>query len=244
LPDFFSMKTYQHYSFDLWMTLIRSNPSFKPERAKLFHSRYNPLGKSVEEIIGIFQQVDLVCNAINEQTGKDIDAEEMYLWVVMAMNDYQPDSIAELDPVALYQECEELMWQHPPLLYAPNTLEVLQKLKTRGNCSMSLLSNTGFVKGKTLRKVLANLGIAECLDFQLYSDEEGLSKPNPAFFQHMYQLATEKAREKGQELLSPQQVLHVGDNPRADFAGAQKQGMRALLINSNHLNIEHLVPDL
>ncbi len=32
-----NMQEIKHYSFDLWFTLIKSNPKFKEERAKFFH---------------------------------------------------------------------------------------------------------------------------------------------------------------------------------------------------------------
>ena len=64
------MSRFRHYSFDLWLTLIKSNPAYKPERAGIFYRDYNSLNKSLEEIAAIFRQVDLMCNAINEKTGK------------------------------------------------------------------------------------------------------------------------------------------------------------------------------
>jgi putative hydrolase of the HAD superfamily len=73
---------YQHYSFDLWLTLIKSNPYFKIERTKIFHRDFNPAGKSIDDVARAFRQVDLMCNAVNERTGKNIDADEMYLMVI------------------------------------------------------------------------------------------------------------------------------------------------------------------
>jgi len=40
------MPYYRHYSFDLWLTLIKSNPGFKAERAHYFFENYNPLKKA------------------------------------------------------------------------------------------------------------------------------------------------------------------------------------------------------
>ena len=48
------MKTYKHYSFDLWLTLIKSNPTFKKERALFFHKHLNAAGKSLEENTPLF----------------------------------------------------------------------------------------------------------------------------------------------------------------------------------------------
>jgi putative hydrolase of the HAD superfamily len=46
---------YQHYSFDLWLTLIKSNPYFKIERTKIFHRDFNPAGKSIDDVAKGFQ---------------------------------------------------------------------------------------------------------------------------------------------------------------------------------------------
>ena len=63
------MAFYKHYSFDLWLTLIKSNPRFKQERTSYFYEKFNTKNKSIEEVALIFRQVDLMVNAINEKTG-------------------------------------------------------------------------------------------------------------------------------------------------------------------------------
>ena len=73
------MPFYQHYSFDLWLTLIKSNPHFKKERALFFHKHLNTKHKSIEEVEKTFRQVDLMSNATNEKTGQNISANELYL---------------------------------------------------------------------------------------------------------------------------------------------------------------------
>lgn len=225
---------YQHYSFDLWMTLIRSNPQYKYERARLVADRYNPAGKSLEDIMAVFRRVDLLGNAINEKTGRQLQAEELYLWVIGLVADTE-QAVAGVDPEALYAEMEEVVLAYPPLIYGPETLKVLLALKTKG-ATFSLLSNTAFVKGRTLRKVLPGLGLEDQFAFQLYSDEAGLSKPNEAFFQLMLDTLEAKRSPVPREA-----IVHVGDNPVADIEGAQALGIPSILINSNHLGIEHLL---
>lgn len=225
---------YQHYSFDLWMTLIKSNPSFKTERAKIFHSKFNFAKKTLVEIEHIFRQIDTTCNTINEKVGKNIDAEEMYLLVIAAINNYDLSCMSDIHIHQLYHDMENLVMEYPPVFYSSETPDVLAKLKE--NASMSLLSNTGFIKGQTLRKVLKNLGVDAYLNFQLYSDETGYSKPNPQFFQ----LLLDSVESLGTKCL-PSDILHVGDNPIADAAGAQQLGINHLLINSNAIPISKLL---
>ena len=230
------MPFYKHYSFDLWLTLIKSNPAFKQERAKVFHKKYNHKGKSLEEVSAIFRQVDLMVNSINERTGKNVDAEEMYLMVISIINDFSTD-FAAVDIDGLYLDMEQLLMENMPVVYCGDSLGVLYKLKESGLSTTSLLSNTGFIKGSTLRKILSELGLCELLDFQLYSDEVRMSKPNALFFQLMLDTID---RNKHIEL-GPGEIIHIGDNANADVKGAEALGIKSLLINSNHLTIKDLL---
>jgi putative hydrolase of the HAD superfamily len=230
------MPNYKHYSFDLWLTLIRSNPDFKTERTRYFHQHFNTKNKSVEEVALVFRQVDLMVNAINEKTGKNIDADEMYLMVISIMNDYAT-TFQEIDTEALYAEMEILLLKHMPLLYCSEGIKVLTKIKESGLNTTNILSNTGFIKGKTLRKVIKALELEPLIDFQLYSDEVRLSKPNPLFFQLMLD-TIDKTKHPELDL---KEIIHVGDNPNADVLGANGLGINSLLINSNHLSISHLL---
>ncbi|ALL05801.1 dehalogenase [Pedobacter sp. PACM 27299] len=229
------MPFYKHYSFDLWLTLIKSNPAFKTERTKYFHAHYNSRKKTIEEVALVFRQVDLMVNAINEKTGKNIDADEMYLMVISIINEYSTE-FQDVDTAALYLEMEKLLLNHMPLLYNEASLTVLSELKSPGLSTINILSNTGFIKGITLRKVLSHLKLDEFLDFQLYSDELRLSKPNPEFFQLMLDTID---RVKHPEI-GLHEIIHVGDNPVADVNGAKAMGIHTLLINSNDLLISHL----
>jgi putative hydrolase of the HAD superfamily len=228
---------YQHYSFDLWLTLIKSNPYFKIERTKIFQRDFNPAGKSIDEVARAFRQVDLMCNAVNERTGKNIDADEMYLMVISTINDNQYP-LADVDTDKLYADMEKLLFYYLPVVYSPVTIDTLQHLKQKGDCSLSILSNTGFIKGQTLRKVMVKLGLADFFNFQIYSDEEGMSKPNQALFNLMVQNVKDCNKPKQ---ISLADIIHIGDNPAADIAGANDAGLNSLLINSNNLSILNLL---
>lgn len=228
------MNKYQHYSFDLWLTLIRSNPAFKQERARFFHQNFNYRNKSLEEVTAVFRQVDVMCNTINEVTGKNIDADEMYLMVISMMNDGHVQ-LHDLDTDSLYEEMNYLVNKHLPVVYCDATAGVLEQIKRNGGSTISILSNTGFIKGQTLRGILRQLGLDSYFDFQLYSDEAGMSKPNKAFFQLMLDHIPVAGG------LAPDRVIHVGDNPRADVAGASSVGIQSLLINSNNVSIYSLI---
>jgi putative hydrolase of the HAD superfamily len=230
------MNLYKHYSFDLWMTLIKSNPSFKKERANFFEKNFNYKNKSIEEIASIFRQVDEMCNSINEKTGGNIDAEEMYLMVINIINDYT-NPFQNINVNELYNEMECLVFKYLPVVYSEQTKKVLTTLKESGENSLNVLSNTAFIKGRTLREVLKRIELDSYFDFQLYSDEEGMSKPNKELFQLMLRNVSQNRKEK----IDLKEIIHIGDNPKADIWGANLAGINSLLINSNNETIIRLL---
>lgn len=231
------MKTYKHYSFDLWLTLIKSNPIFKKERALFFHEHLNSNVKSLEEVELLFRKVDLMSNAINQKSGKNLDAEEMYLMIVYELNG--SNSIFEdLDMEELLHKMEQLFFQYIPTLYNSETLSTLNSLKEIPEVSMNILSNTGFIKGATLRIALEKIGIAHFFDFQLYSDEVNMSKPNSEFFFLM--LEKIYAGRKNDSLLLDD-IIHIGDNVIADIHGANRLGINSFQVNSNLNTISDLL---
>lgn len=232
------MAFYKHYSFDLWLTLIKSNPTYKQERVQYFFRNFNSKHKSIDEIAITFRQVDLMVNAINEKAGKNVDADEMYLMIISMINDYD-FNFSDVDLKVLDQDMEQIVFNHMPQLYCDDCLAVLEKIKDSGKSSTNILSNTGFIKGKTLKKVIEHLGIGQFIDFQLYSDEVRMSKPNAGFFQLMLD-RIDRTKHPGL-LLSD--VIHVGDNPHADIRGAEAMGINSMLINSNKLSILNLLYD-
>jgi putative hydrolase of the HAD superfamily len=123
-------------------------------------------------------------NAVNEKSGKNIDADEMYLMVLNFIHDGNIN-LDDVDIGHLAAKMEELLFRYPPALYSRVTFSSLQHLKQNSGGTFSLLSNTGYITGKTLRKVLALHKLDDFFDFQLYSDEAGMSKPNPEFFNVM-----------------------------------------------------------
>lgn len=231
------MNIYQHYSFDLWLTLIRSNLSFKRERTKFFFDHFNPQQKPLEEVERVFRRIDLMTNAINEKTGGNIDTDTLHLMVISEINDHQYE-FAAVDLAALYNEMETLVFKYRPTTYCSATARVLRTLHQRQDCTLSLLSNTAFIKGRTLRKVLQELELDQYLHFQLYSDETGVSKPNPEMFRLMLDSIT---TTRNGEAILPQQIIHIGDNVKADIQGASEAGIHSLLVNSNNQCISSLL---
>lgn len=231
------MKEVKHFSFDLWLTLIKSNPEFKKERVNYFYTKFNFMNKSIEHVEKSFRYVDLMCNSINEKTGKNIDAEEMYLMVLYQING-NANSFDDIDTSKLYVDIENLLFKYSPTLYCDTTIKCLENIKHNENLTTNILSNTAFIKGKTLREVLERLKISKYFDFQIYSDEVFISKPNI----DIYELLINNVRKIRSNLnIERNEIIHVGDNPIADIKGANSAGLRSFQINSNHQLISNLL---
>jgi putative hydrolase of the HAD superfamily len=225
-----------HFSFDLWRTLIKSHPNFKKERAKHLHENYNDANKSLSEIESIIRQVDLMCNGINEKTGGNIDAEEMYYMILYQMN----GGASVFDKIDIQQLCYEvelLIEQYTPLVYDKDIISTLEKIKSLPNVTLNISSNTGFIKGKTLRKILPKIGLAPFFDFQLYSDEVQASKPSKNFFNTLLH----QVNYCRKTVIPKDKIIHVGDNFIADIQGAIACGINTCYINSNDKTIKTLL---
>ena len=93
----------------------------------------------------------------------------------------------------------------------PETRDVLTAL--RGRVRLGVISNFD----SRLRTILSHLGIAEFFDDIVISSEVGADKPSPKIFSTALARAGVRAEE----------ALHIGDEPEADWHGAERAGIRA-----------------
>ena len=211
----------QHISFDLWLTLIKSHPEFKDKRNQLFKDFFD-VPKNINEISKAIRHFDVFCNDTNQRTGLNFDTFEIYYLILDAL-EMNLDDISTQNMSVFYNECELLFLEYKPLLLVDDIENILKDLKNN-NISINILSNTAFIKGRTLRKLLEFYGLTNYFDFQLYSDETGFSKPNPK----MFELVLESANVI--KPIKKIEILHVGDNVIADYNGALNFGFSAQLI--------------
>jgi putative hydrolase of the HAD superfamily len=227
-------KETKHISFDLWMTLIRSGQEFKKERAKLFCSFFNLPQAEVERAMKVFRETDLLVNRINETVGKNVDALEMYMLNLdklgVDMSGIRLNTLQEF-----YDLSEQLFFQFPAVLVNDEIIPILNTLKDRGY-TLNILSNTGYIKGKTLRRLMDFNGVAKYMDFQVYSDEVACSKPSPIIFDQMYR----QAQELYAGSLSKRQVVHIGDNKLTDVEGATGFGINAFLVDEQSMTLKNI----
>jgi len=209
-----------HFSFDLWLTLIKSHPEFKTKRVELFSSFFM-VDKPVSDVAKTVKYYDDLCNTINEVTGGNIDTFEIYLMILGAL-DVDVKLLNREILNEFYVKSEELFLEYKPVVIFENIHDFFEEIKNQGK-TINILSNTGFIKGTTMRKFLIHENLDQYIDFHIYSDEINCSKPNPLIFQEV------KNNINDQDL-PLHQVLHIGDNPVADYQGAKAFGFSAHLL--------------
>ena len=123
----------------------------------------------------------------------------------------------ELDDEALnaYLEAEHREWM-PARRLAGTTHALLDALRGRA-LKLGLVSNA-FDPGPLLHRDLEALGVAERIDFAVFSSEVGTRKPHPAIFRRALDAL-------GAE---PEEALFVGDALYQDIRGAGELGMKTV----------------
>lgn len=211
---------HSHFSFDLWLTLIKSHPEFKAKRVELFSSFFE-IQQPLSEVAKVVKYYDDLCNSINEVIGGNVDTFEIYLLILGALN----VDLKQLNKEKLqrfYQYSEDLFLEYKPVVIFENLHQFFDEIKNQGK-TINILSNTGFIKGKTMRKFLIGENLDQYIDFHIYSDEINCSKPDPRIFQEIRNLIKNPD-------MPMNQILHVGDNPVADYKGAKDFGFNAHLL--------------
>lgn len=114
--------------------------------------------------------------------------------------------------LARFLEAEHAAWS-PARQLASTSHALLESLRDRG-LLLGLVSNA-FDPPELLHRDLAQLGIAERVDFAVFSSELGRRKPDPAIFRRALDALG----------VAPGDALFVGDTLATDIAGAAALGM-------------------
>ena len=101
----------------------------------------------------------------------------------------------------------------PARLLGAHTHALLESLQGLG-LKLALVSNA-FDPGWLLHRDLEQMGLAQRLDFSVFSSEVGMRKPHPAIFE----------RALGALEVEPENALFVGDRLYEDIRGAGELGL-------------------
>ena len=113
-------------------------------------------------------------------------------------------------------------WEKADLELFPEVKDTLLMLRSQG-LKLGIVTN-GF--RRDIKDILFMVGLTDQFDATVGVDDVGKPKPEKKIFLY----ALEKLS------INPQEALFVGDNIELDYKGAEKSGLKPLLIDRNNKN--------
>lgn len=205
-------------SFDIWMTLMRTHPDYKPARVTAIREQLGLAEYLQEEVSAAVHEADREIDKRSDKTGVQYGpAERLREIADMLGISVSADWIAEA-----IQSLRAPLSQYPPLFLEADLLDSLALIRSTGR-KIILTSNTGFIDGAAMRAVLTANGILPLVDGGVFSNEIGVAKPHVRMFEKVSRLS-------GAPFGS---IMHVGDNLAADYEGARSAGVAGCLLSSD-----------
>ena len=210
------MNTITCVCFDVWNTILQSNPDFKKQRIQIIAEAFSSEPSIIAKIAN---EIDIEFDKITDLTGRDFNCADRLKLIASKL---KKDSYCNGEFLKqLEDNIDQAFLRFLPSLKSDDVIIVLEQLKQK-NVTICLLSNTGFISGVYMRKALDLHGVMKFVDHSFFSDEIKVAKPNLEIFAVVTRTVD----------CMPNNVLHVGDNVLADYEGAIKFGMNALLLNT------------
>ena len=202
-----------YVSFDIWKTLITSNPEFKPARNALIAEMAGL--ENTTEFSDIVRSTDVALDAVSDKTGIQYGPADRLKAIFQEMEVEVPRDQLEVMSIA----AQNLFLEYPLQLNEPNLIGALENLRSRYK-GLCLTSNTGFIDGFYMRRALEDVGIYQLMDAAFFSNEQNYAKPHAKMFRTVVDWSGAR----------PNNIMHVGDNIAADYNGARNVGMHAVLL--------------
>lgn len=214
-------------TFDLWMTLIRSNPDFKPARNEMLRKALAP-GHSLEQFTDALVKADKQFDSLSEDTGMDFGFVPR---VTTAVADLTGDVYDVRVLERLKRDQDDLAKTIPPVPMHKDIPALIASLKDK--YTIAVISNTGMLDGSLMRELLLSNDMLK-FDHYTFSNETVFSKPDPMIFRYTLKSLGVEAKN----------ATHIGDNENADIRGAKAVGMDAILVGKNGRPINEVLEGL
>lgn len=209
-------RTIRLVSFDIWKTLIKPNPTFGNERARLTLEHF---GLDMEPVT--FRSfISAACKQLEDGTDRT-GVQYGFMprtRLALELSGYA-SPVTDDDLRKIYRAVRQLQLSstaNMPTLTEDNLPLVFRALRDQGR-EIAVVSNTGMTEGAELTEILSALGLNRYINHHIYSDEVGHAKPSPKIFARLAEVAK----------VYPGEILHIGDNRLADLEGARASGLQA-----------------
>lgn len=205
----------QAITFDFWGTLYEDG-STADERLPIIEKALSVHGqsRSLSQIEAATKHAWAIWERTWLEERRSLPISSWLDEVLNAMDVSLPSAARE----SLYRPLQDIYLNEarPPQPIA-GVLDIVPRLARRYR--LGLISDTGLTPGRVLREVMDRDGLLRFFDTETFSDEIGVTKPEPQAF-----LRTLEALE-----VPAAAAAHIGDLPETDIVGARGVGMRALL---------------
>lgn len=221
--------TIRALTFDAAGTLFRLSEPVGATYARA--ARRHGLELPVEALDAAFKRAWKSVPAPHEAPGDDPDAAEIQWWREVVGRCFtmagSEASAAQIDKI-FNDLFEEFSLPERWALF-PETLETLREVRDRG-FPIAVVSNFD----RRFHRIANGHGITACFDAILLSSEVGRSKPHPAIFE----AAAERLNTE------PRSILHIGDDPEADWHGARAAGFQVFELDRPRRSLRDAVSGL
>ena len=214
----------KHISFDVWGTLLKSNPDNNIRRAIYVKEHFN-IDLEVKEIERLIKENGKEVNELQELNGIQLTRNEIFSRLFNKLNIKSTQEDCQLVD-SIFQK---YFLEHPPVIYNSDYITALNNINT--NYTISILSNTVYIIGHNIQIILDHYFGSNFFKFKLYSDEMGFAKPSEVVYKELIKMSNTQS----------DQILHIGDSFLCDVVSPLKYGIDTFQVHSNGKTINDLM---
>ena len=205
--------------FDLYYTLVRYDPTREDQQIAVL--KEHGLETDVRTMCAALHVADMFFYQENARSAiyKRQEHEKLAFfeeYESIVLEEAGLDDVPEETAFAIIQKLHQA---DKKLVFYDDVLPAFAELKSKG-IKLGLITNA-----EQSQAPFEALGLYDLLDCIITSPDEGMGKPAP----HIFWAALRKAGVKASE------AIHVGDQYDVDIVGAQRVGIKALLLDRNNI---------
>ena len=223
-------------TFDCWGTLFLDSPAadegYRRQRLQAIETVLATSGVMVSG-----RQLDRAYATASERIARiwqgfrDLPVDGHVTALLEALDPELPRRLSRAALARLVDAYAQPALRVPPAVDA-GAAPALELLAGRG-VALAVVSNIMRTPGDVLKLVLDRAGVLAPFKVLTFSDECGIRKPDPEIFRLTL-------RQLG---VSPEDAVHVGDDPILDVEGARDAGMRAVQLSTTGRATGAVKPD-
>ena len=231
------MTTYA-VTLDLWNTLIGEDAAGdsshlrNADRVASMMEVLREMGETVrrQALVDAFARVHRLADA-DHARGLDMAFDDRVRQVLSFVDPDLPQRMDADTLVRMRDALDAPFLAHPPRLF-PGVAAALEGIADRG-ATLAIISNTGLTSPDCYARFLEAHGVRRFFKVLSFSTGLGMAKPTEAMFHVTLEALG----------VPPWAALHVGDDLRADVAGAQRAGLCTVWVSGVDPSEPEVQPD-